>query len=170
MKINFFDKKCQSQTPRHKFGICDQPPPPETPAYLDTENPRDWIAIVENSQEIEVTFTAIDKCIEIRKVDGSGGMDTRCEGMLTYANCLIFVELKERKGKNSGWVGDGEEQLRNTIRVFIENHGIEDYSSRKAYIANNKKPTFQTSQQGRMEKFRQETGFRLIIQNIIKID
>ncbi len=34
MKINFFDKKCQSQTPRHKFGICDQPPPPETPAYL----------------------------------------------------------------------------------------------------------------------------------------
>lgn len=61
MKINFFDKKCQSQTPRHKFGICDQPPPPETPAYLDTENPRDWIAIVENSQEIEVTFTAGEK-------------------------------------------------------------------------------------------------------------
>jgi len=67
-------------------------------------------------------------------------------------------------------VGDGEEQLRNTIRVFIENHGIEDYSSRKAYIANNKKPTFQTSQTERMEKFRQETGFRLIIQNIIKIE
>jgi len=56
MKINFFDKKCQSQTPRHKFGICDPPFPPETPAYLDTENPRDWIAIVENSQEIEVTL------------------------------------------------------------------------------------------------------------------
>jgi len=97
MKINFFDKKCQSQTHRHEFGICDPPFPPETPAYLDTENPRDWIAIVENYQEIEVTFTAIDKCIEIRKVDGSG-MDKRCDGMLTYANCLIFVELKERKG------------------------------------------------------------------------
>jgi hypothetical protein len=170
MKINFFDKKCQSQTHRHKFGICDQPSPSENPAYLDTENPSDWIAIVENSQEIEVTFTAIDKCIEIRKVDGSGGMDTRCEGMLTYANCLIFVELKERKGKNSVWVGEGEKQLRNVIRVFIENHGIEDYSSRKAYIANNKKPNFQTSQMKRMEKFRQETGFRLIIQNTIKID
>ncbi|MBE8993061.1 hypothetical protein [Microcystis aeruginosa] len=169
MKINFFDKKCQSQTHRHEFGICDPPFPPETPAYLDTENPSDWIAIVENSQEIEVTFTAIDKCIEIRKVDGNG-MDKRCDGMLTYVNCLIFVELKERKGKNSGWVGDGEEQLRNTIRVFIENHGIEYYSSRKAYIANNKKPTFQTSQTERMEKFRQETGFRLIIQNIVKID
>jgi hypothetical protein len=90
MKINFFDKKCQSQTHRHKFGICDPPSSSENPAYLDTENPSDWIAIVENSQEIEVTFTAIDKCIEIRKVDGSGGMDTRCEGMLTYANCLIF--------------------------------------------------------------------------------
>jgi hypothetical protein len=71
MNINFFDKKCQSQTHRHKFGICDPPSPSENPAYLDTENPSDWIAIVENSQEIEVTFTAIDKCIEIRKVDSS---------------------------------------------------------------------------------------------------
>ena len=68
------------------------------------------------------------------------------------------------------WVGEGEKQLRNVIRVFIENHGIEDYSSRKAYIANNKKPNFQTSQMKRMEKFRQETELRLIIQNTIKID
>ena len=91
MKINFFDKKCQSQTHRHKFGICDQPFPPETPAYLDTENPRDWIAIVENSQEIEATFTAIDNCIEIRRPNGE--MDSRCDGMLTYDKCIIFVEL-----------------------------------------------------------------------------
>jgi hypothetical protein len=41
MKINFFDKKCQSQTHRHEFGICDPPFPPENPAYLDTENPKD---------------------------------------------------------------------------------------------------------------------------------
>jgi hypothetical protein len=170
MNINFFDEKCHSQTHRHKFGICDPPFPPETPAYLDTENPSDWIAIVENFKEIEVTFTAIDKCVEIRKLDGSGGMGKRCDGMLTYANCLIFVELKERKAKNNVWVGEGEDQLRNTIRVFIENHGIEDYSSRKAYIANKKKPIFQTSQTERMEKFRQETGFRLIIQNTIKIE
>jgi len=61
MKINFFDKKCQSQTHRHEFGICDPPSPSENPAYLDTENPSDWIAIVENSQEIEVTFTAGEK-------------------------------------------------------------------------------------------------------------
>ncbi|MGV2390042.1 MAG UNVERIFIED_CONTAM: hypothetical protein LVR29_22655 [Microcystis novacekii LVE1205-3] len=40
---------------------------PENTAYLDTENPSDWIAIVGNSQEIEVTFTAIDKCIEIKE-------------------------------------------------------------------------------------------------------
>jgi hypothetical protein len=34
MNINFFDKKCQSQTHRHKFGICDPPSPSENPAYL----------------------------------------------------------------------------------------------------------------------------------------
>jgi hypothetical protein len=170
MNINFFDEKCQTQIHRRKFGICDPPSPSENPAYLDTKNPSDWIAIVENSQKIAVTFTAIDKCIEIRKVDGSGGMDKRCDGMLTYANCLIFVELKERNARNTVWVGEGEKQLKNTIRVFLENHSIADYSSKKAYIANNKKPNFQTSQTERMEKFRQETGFRLIIQNTIKID
>ncbi len=63
-----------------------------TDLVLDTENPSDWIAIVENSQEIEVTFTAIDKCIEIRKVDGSG-MDKRCDGMLTYANWALRYSL-----------------------------------------------------------------------------
>jgi hypothetical protein len=170
MNSNFFEVKCQTQIHRQKFGICDPSSPSEDPAYLDIENPSQWIAIVENSQEIEVTFTAIDKCIEIRKADESSGRDKRCDGMLTYSNCLIFVELKERSVPNGVWVGDGEKQLRNTILIFLENCSIDDYLSKRAYIANNKKPNFQTSQAERMEKFRRETGFRLIIQNTIKIE
>jgi hypothetical protein len=79
------------------------------------------------------------------------------------------VELKTRKSKNRDWCGDGENQLRKTINVFIANHDLAIYKSKKAYIANNKKPNFQSSQMERMDKFKDEIGFRLIIQNTIEI-
>lgn len=170
MNINFFDERCQSKTDSSKFGLCDKSSPSEEPAYIDTNicnEQEQWIAIVENKNEIEIIFTAIDKCIEIKKVDGN--MDSRCDGMFTYQGSIIFVELKERDAKNSVWVGKGEQQLRNTIRVFQENHSLDNYQSKKAYIANNKKPNFQSSQTNRMEKFKDDTGFRLRIENTIKI-
>jgi hypothetical protein len=166
MSINFFKSTYQSQTNQYKFRLCDDPN--EDPAYIDTDidDCSKWIAIVENNQEIEVIFTAIDNCIEILRSDGT--MDNRCDGMLTYNNHLIFVELKEKNYRNN-WVVKGEKQLKNTINVFIANHDLEIYKSKKAYIANNKKPTFQSSQITRMDKFKDETGFRLIIQNTIEI-
>ena len=166
MSINFFKSTCQSQTNQYKFGLCDDPN--EDPAYIDTDidDCSKWIATVENNQEIEVIFTAIDNCIEILRSDGT--MDNRCDGMLTYNNHLIFVELKEKNYRNN-WVVKGEKQLKNTINVFIANHDLEIYKSKKAYIANNKKPNFQSSQITRMDKFKDETGFRLIIQNTIEI-
>jgi hypothetical protein len=167
MSINFFDANCQSQTNQPKFGLCDDPPPSEDPAYIDIDDCSKWIAIVENNQEIEVIFTAIDNCIEILRSNGE--KENRCDGMLTYNNHIIFVELKTRKSENSKWVGKGEEQLKNTINVFIANHDLAIYKSKKAYIANNKKPNFQSSQMERMDKFKDEIGFRLIIQNTIEI-
>jgi hypothetical protein len=167
MSINFFDANCQSQTNQPKFGLCDDPPPLENPAYIDTVDCSKWIAIVENTQEIEVIFTAIDKCIEILRSDGK--MDSRCDGILTYNNNIIFVELKERNYRNSVWIDDGDEQLRKTIAVFINHNNLAIYKSKMAYIANSKKPQFQYSHTERMQKFRTDTGFRLIIQNTIKV-
>lgn len=166
MSINFFDANYQSQTNQYKFRLCDDPN--EDPAYIDTDidDCSKWIATVENNQEIEVIFTAIDNCIEILRSNGE--KENRCDGMLTYNNHLIFVELKEKNYRNN-WVVKGEKQLKNTINVFIANHDLEIYKSKKAYIANNKKPTFQSSQITRMDKFKDETGFRLIIQNTIEI-
>ena len=101
MSINFFKSTCQSQTNQYKFGLCDDPN--EDPAYIDIDidDCSKWIAIVENNQEIEVIFTAIDNCIEILRSDGT--MDNRCDCMLTYNNHLIFVELKEKNYRNN-WV------------------------------------------------------------------
>lgn len=167
MSIIFFDTNCQSQTNQPKFGLCDDPPPSENPAYININDSRKWIAIVENNQEINVIFTAIDKCIQILRSDGK--MDNRCDGMLTYNNNIIFVELKERKYTNSVWIDEGENQLRKIISVFINNHDLQIFKSKKAYIANSKKPQFQYSHKERMQKFRNDTGFTLIIQNTIKV-
>ena len=166
MSINFFDANCQSQTNQYKFGLCDDPNKDKDPAYIDTVDCSKWIAIVENNQEIEVIFTAIDNCIEILRSDGT--MDNRCDGMLTYNNHLIFVELKEKNYRNN-WVVKGEKQLKNTINVFIANHDLAIYKSKKAYIANSRKPNFQSSQSERMDRFKDETDFRLIIRNTIEI-
>ncbi|MDB9454910.1 hypothetical protein [Dolichospermum circinale] len=167
MSINFLKSTCQSQTNQYKFGLCDDPNKDKDPAYIDTVDCSKWIAIVENNQEIEVIFTAIDNCIEILRSDGK--MDNRCDGMLTYNNNIIFVELKERKYTNSVWIDEGENQLRKIISVFINNHDLQIFKSKKAYIANSKKPQFQYSHKERMQKFRNDTGFTLIIQNTIKV-
>jgi hypothetical protein len=167
MAINFFEEKCQNQTNQTRFGICDDPSPSKNPAYLDTKNINKWIAIVENNQGIEILFTAIDNCIEILRPDGK--MDSRCDGMLTYDKKIIFVELKERNYKNSVWIDEADKQLRQTISVFVNHYDIADFYSKKAYIANRKKPQFQYSHKEKMQKFKNDTGFILIIENMIRI-
>jgi hypothetical protein len=167
MSINFFDANCQSQTNQPKFGLCDDPPPSEDPAYIDIDDCSKWIAIVENNQEIEVIFTAIDNCIEILRSNGE--KENRCDGMLTYNSKIIFVELKTRKYTNSVWIEEGEKQLRKTIAVFVNHNNLAIFKSKKAYIANSKKPQFQYSHKERMQKFRNNTGFTLSIQNTIKV-
>lgn len=170
MSINFFDESCQTKTNQSKFGLCDDSSLPNTPAYIDIDVSNEetqWIAIVDNNNEIEVTFTAIDNCININRKDGK--MDSRCDGMIIYQNHIIFVELKERNYRNSVWIEEGEQQLKNIIYLFLENNNIANYQSKKAYIANRKKPGYQFSRKEIMQKFRNETGFILLIQNIIKI-
>jgi Rps23 Pro-64 3,4-dihydroxylase Tpa1-like proline 4-hydroxylase len=141
-----------------------------SPAYIDinvSNEETKWIAIVENNDEIEVIFTAIDNCIKINRKDGK--MNSRCDGMIIYQNHIIFVELKERSYRNSVWIEEAEQQLKNIIYLFLENNNIANYQSKKAYIANRKKPDYQFSRKEIMQKFRNETGFILLIQNIIKI-
>jgi hypothetical protein len=114
-----------------------------------------------------VIFTAIDNCIEILRSNGE--KENRCDGMLTYNSKIIFVELKTRKYTNSVWIEEGEKQLRKTIAVFVNHNNLAIFKSKKAYIANNKKPQFQYSHKERMQKFRNNTGFTLSIQNTIKV-
>jgi hypothetical protein len=165
MKINFFDQDCQTITNEIEFGLCDDPPPSNAPAYIDITNSLGWIATVQNADATEVTFTAIDHCIDIRRDNGE--MDSRCDAMLIYEDKIIFLELKER---NSGkWFKKAEDQLRATISTFGANNNLNSYSQKTAYVANKLKPNFQSGNAEKIEKFRNDTGFILRTENKISI-
>jgi len=166
MAVDFKKPACVSSSNARKFGLCDdQPPLPKGPAYIDERNGEKWVAVVVNDPPINILFTAIDNCIDILKLDGK--MDKRCDGMLSFDRTVIFVELKQMDTKEVGWIRDGEQQLRTTIKYFEDEADSENYTIKKAYIANSERPRFRDSQQERMDKFENDTGYVLRIENRI---
>jgi hypothetical protein len=168
MTIDFFQEKCSGQTNKKLFGLCDDNKKPTAPAYLDEKDGSKWIAVVVNEYEYDVTFLAIDNCIEIKKNDGN--MEKRCDAALFYDENFIFVELKERSAKGNDWVKDAEQQLKTTITYFEQALEAEKFIKKKAYIANSEHPKFKTSQIGRMSRFFQETGYVLRVENRIILE
>ena len=49
MPIDFFENKCKSTSNKIEFGLCDDPPPAENPAYIDENDVSKWIGIVKNN-------------------------------------------------------------------------------------------------------------------------
>jgi len=163
MIVNFFDTGCQEQVSEHLFGICDDQN--SSKAYTDVNDIARWIVVVENGAAIQITFTAIDHCISLYRENGD--MESRCDGMLTYIDNIIFVELKEVR--TSGWIPGGVEQLRHTITLFKNSHNLLEIKKRRAFLVNKKRPDFQYGHKALMAQFKNETGARLIIHGIIKI-
>ncbi len=167
MSIDFNVAKCQTHSDKKRFGLCDDPPPSMNPAYIDEENGAKWIAVIDNEYRYPVIFTAIDHCIGIKRKDGT--MDKRFDGVLIYSSTVIFVELKERGASGSAWVKDAEKQLRTSILYFEGTESAQEFSHKKAFIANNEHPKFKESQTRRMEQFFEETGYILRIENRINL-
>jgi hypothetical protein len=165
MIIDFFDPKCQTTTSEIEFGICDDPPPSNKPAYISTTDSERWIATARNSNGEALVSTAIDRCIEIKRDNGE--LESRCDAMIICGNKIIFVELKE--GNSKGWLAKGEEQLKTIIDIFGETHSLDSYGSKIAYVANKFKPDLESSQKTRIQKFKDQTGFTLRITNKIVV-
>jgi hypothetical protein len=165
MSNTIFDKKCQSSTSKKLFGICDDQEFPDKPAYIDELNGSKWIAVVVNEDLFEVTFSAIDHCVELKRSDGK--MEKSCDGVLIYESNVIFVELKDRNIYGTDWIKEAENQLKSTINFFEGTHQASDFKQKRAYIANKAKPKFRSSQFLRMQQFLNEMGYVLRIENRI---
>jgi hypothetical protein len=158
MAIDFFNPRCITVTSENIFGICDVPP-----ATLVFDNSDGWNVWVDNEAGIEITFTAIDQCLTIPRIDGE-----RCEAMITYSDVLTFIELKDRDGGR--WAGKSRDQLINTIRLFKRDANIVVYRRLYGHIANIQRPNFKAGNNSFFQKFEDETGFILRVSDVIKID
>ena len=90
MSINFHIASCQEpKINNNVFGLCDDQK--GLKAYTNTDNKDIWIATVYNENGINLTFTAVDKCvIKDNEYIGKG----RCDGILTSHKHIFFIELK----------------------------------------------------------------------------
>ncbi len=156
MSLDYF-ANCTTKSSNKRFGLCDEPAPNTNPAYIDEDNPQNWIGIVNNPTEKNVQFNAIDNCIDIRREDGS--QDSKCDGVLSYERNLIFIELKERNNKK--WFNKGRKQLSATIKRFKEEYNVSEFDSIKAFVCNNLRPNVHRGQFSNIEKFKEETGYIL---------
>ncbi len=163
MSVNFFETSCQ-EPPKSdvRFGICDDQN--GDIAYTDTTDSDKWIALVENPNETQVTFTAIDNCVEILR--GDSNQEKRCDGMLTYTDSIVFVELK---AVLKSWIPDATEQLETTIQHFIAHHDISVYRHKRAFACNKRHPNFQVIDNETKRRFFDTYRVRLNIQGVIKI-
>ena len=168
MSVNFDEPKCQTHSSNKIFGLCDDQPPAKNPAYIDEANGSNWIAVVQNYNRYDVTFTAIDNCITTLRKDGK--MKQRCDGMLNYESTVIFVELKDRGAIGNRWVEDAIPQLKASIEIFEDSKMAANFAKKLAYVPNKQHPKFKSTQQRRMNEFYDETKYILRIQGRINLD
>ena len=161
--IDFFPESHIKVLSERRFGICD--PGEHQPAYAAKDNGENWIAAVDNFYQEYISFIPVDHCIEF---DDNG---KRCDCFLFHGQSIIFIELKDRKGRHSHeWLKGADEQLRSTIARFeTECERSKDFVDKRAYVANRQKPHFQSGQMNRIQSFRKETGYVLRISKEIKI-
>lgn len=95
--VDFFISKCQMLgITAEMFGICDDDDKAEkTPAYVSLENEEKWGAIIKNHSGKPLNFTAVDNCVVVRR--DNDDMENRCDAMLSNADNLVFVELKNER-------------------------------------------------------------------------
>ena len=160
MSLNFLVTPCREPARLDlEFGLCDDQN--STKAYTKTDAPKSWIATVRNENKIPVVFTAIDKCIiHDHEYPGRG----RCDGMLTFSNCIYFVELKNMKER---WLEDAKEQLESTIIFFKDARCFDNYRHKKAFACNRRHRHFLEINNEENLRFFRQHGFRLDVQSQI---
>jgi len=166
MAVDFKKPLCVTVSNEKVLGICDDAPPSINPAYLSFANAEEWIAWVDNEQKKEITFTAIDHCVEILRPNGE--QESSCDGMLNYDRTVKFIELKDR---DSGrWLGKAIDQLEITINTYKASLGLAAFDRYFAYVANKQRPYFKAASTALSQEFEDETGFVLRVEHVIKID
>lgn len=165
MQVDFFaySKKVNAVS---EFGICDDAGK-EEPAYIDYDvsKQEDWGALVQSENSPDYSFIAVDNNIIIPKPENEKKEESRCDAMLHTDKTIAFIELKDKRKTKAG---DAAKQLKATIKVFKENHDIEAFENKKAYICNKAHLHMNVTSNSLCDSFLEETGVTLHVSRTIR--
>jgi hypothetical protein len=163
LQVVFLDESFKTVSSLAIFGLCDDGE--QKPAYLDENDQPQWIAVVNNDKQKLVAFYPLDNRLVLIREDGKP--DKICDCLLAHDTTVIFVELKERTDHK--WKPEADEQLRSTIAYFEKSPETSQFTVKKAYIANKRRPNFNLDDMPRIKRFMHDTGYVLQITNNITI-
>lgn len=158
MKIDLFVTTCFSHE-MDNFGISDEQPAVVVPfkkGVADVENPNYW----------NIYFVPLDKNFILYMSNGKDEASL-CDALLLCIRPqkkydFYLIELKSKQKSRSK---EGIEQLKATIDIFKNSYPplLACIAKKRAFLVNQQHPFFQYNQTEKCEKFRNDTGFRLII-------
>lgn len=163
--MSFFKEQCLSLVNSKEFGILDDIP--NQPAYVDEENKKAWLAQVNNKDEIQLKFYAIDNCIIFLDENKNKNKKSTCDAAIKAENQqLLFIELKDRR--SSGWLSKATSQLKSTLDLYKE-HETNLMARIECYVCNPQRPSAPTSMLNTLKSFKKDTGHKLNVSHKINI-
>jgi hypothetical protein len=159
MKIDLFSTTLYKHLTEN-FGIYDNPLSPENPIELVPFE--QGMAKINNINNWSIYCVPLDKSLKCIRTDGS--QESQCDALLIVIRPqrkydFYFVELKA--ANKTSWITDGTAQLKTTILNFRDSYNLSCLSKKMAFLANKSHPNYHYKHTELMEKFRNETGFRL---------
>lgn len=164
---DFFRITTYSESSAEIFGLCENESRPHV--YADKDNGQTWLSTVLNPDGDERRFIPVKNCLLI---DPACDDNTKvlCTGLLIYTDYLVFAEVKNTQEDTfKDWLKCGAERLKNTIQIFKNNHNIDNYQNRSAYLAYKNKRLVPTSNSVLKNQFVLETGIQLFINHEIEV-
>jgi hypothetical protein len=162
---SFFSITSYSTSAEGKFGLCENANNLHT--YIEEGNESFWLSTVLNPDESEKRYIPVKNCLRIDPAFDD--MVDLCSGVLIFTDNLVFTELKNTHFDFQTWVQSGADHLKNTIKIFKNNHNIDDYQFRVAYLAYKTKRRVPISNNALKNKFASETGMKLYISHEIDV-
>lgn len=158
MNVQFLKSDCQQEINKKRFGLYDAED--KTPTEIRLTNEETWNAVVLNNDRKDLTFKAIDNCIDVLRPDGQ--TDSRCDCMLTYDSTILFIELKN---KRESWQSEGLEQIESIVKIMIAQNPkyYYNFTKHKAIVANKRHqfPAFQESNLEQRQYFSSKYRMRI---------
>lgn len=181
MPVNFFNSSCLTIITTKRVGISDANSDSNSPAFVLLDNEDKWDLTINNPNEREIEYRAIDYCINVFRTSDYDVKDEyadpstfssdavgsnlikRCEGFLFREDSsIVFFEIKT--GIVKGWFTDASRKFEETILSFKEHHPNKVELIKNPIVCNTTKPRVPQNYAVQNKILKDKTGLSIKIE------